>query len=125
MRYGSAYPLLIGLLVMGPSVGCSSEQHLTVRATAFISTRTDARARKTACGHQLRQGDRVIAVSRDLTKRGLVCGTEIQIEGLEGSWTVVDVTAARHRKLIDIYMGRDLKAARQWGVQKVDIRWRE
>jgi 3D (Asp-Asp-Asp) domain-containing protein len=123
MRYGSAYPLLIALSVMG----CSNEQHLTVKATAFNSTRaqTDTHSLQTACGRKLQPGDRVLAVSRDLLQQGLVCGTEIRIDGFEGIWTVVDVTAARHRNLIDIYMGRDVRAARQWGVRQVDIHWHE
>ena len=124
MRCGLALALMVGLL----AAGCSSERRLTVKATAFNSTRaqTDARSHETACGVRLQPGDRVIAVSRDLTREhGLVCGTEIVIDGLEGTWTVVDVTAARHQKLIDIYMGRDVKAARQWGVREVAIRWRK
>ena len=123
MRCGPAFPLIFGLIALG----CSSEQRLSVKATAFNSTRaqTDAKSGETACGTKLQPGDRVIAVSRDLTERGLVCGTVIQIDGLEGTWTVADVTAARHQNLIDIYMGRDVRAARQWGVQQVDIRWRK
>jgi len=98
---------------------------LTVTATAFNSTRaqTDARPNETACGHQLRPGDRIIAVSRDLKRLGLDCGTEVEISGLEGKWIVADVAARRHSELIDIYMGRDVKAARRWGVQEVEITW--
>jgi 3D (Asp-Asp-Asp) domain-containing protein len=70
----------------------------------------------------LRPGDHVIAVSRVLAGEGLGCGTELSIEGLEAAWTVVDFAAARHRRLIDIYMGCDVYAARQWGVRKVEIR---
>jgi 3D (Asp-Asp-Asp) domain-containing protein len=123
MRYGSACPVMFCLLAMG----CSREQHLMVRATAFNSTRaqTDARSLETACGTRLRPGDRVLAVSRDLIEQGLVCGTEVEIDGLDGPWTVVDVTAARHKNLIDLYMGRDVAAARQWGVREVRIRWRK
>jgi 3D (Asp-Asp-Asp) domain-containing protein len=43
---------------------------------------------------------------------------------MEGAWTVGDLTARRHKQRIDIYMGRDIKAARQWGVQEVEIKWR-
>jgi len=71
----------------------------------------------------LRPGVKVIAVSRDLKKLGLDCGTEVRIEGMKGPYRVADVTAKRHRNLIDIYMGRDVKAARQWGVQQVEIAW--
>jgi 3D (Asp-Asp-Asp) domain-containing protein len=105
---------------------CSNEQQLTVTATAFNSTRaqTDSRPNETACGDKLRPDSRVIAVSRDLKAQGMVCGTEVEISGLDGTWTVSDVTARRYKQRIDIYMGRDIKAARQWGVQEVEITWR-
>ncbi len=98
-----------------------------VKATAFNSTvaQTDHRPTETACGERLVANSKVVAVSRDLEEEGLTCGARIHIEGLEGSWTVVDRTAARHSKLIDIYMGKDLQAAREWGVQEVEIRWHE
>jgi 3D (Asp-Asp-Asp) domain-containing protein len=105
---------------------CSEEQRLTVTATAFNSTpaQTDSRPLETACGDRLRPGNRIVAVSRDLKNRGLVCGTEVRISGMEGTWTVGDLTARRHKNRIDLYMGRDIKAARQWGVQEVEIKWR-
>ncbi len=107
-------------------VACSNEQRLTVTATAFNSTRaqTDSRPTETACGNELRPGSRIIAVSRDLKEQGLACGTEVEISGLDGTWTVSDLTARRHKQRIDIYMGRDIKAARRWGVQEVQITWR-
>lgn len=73
----------------------------------------------------MKPGTKAIAVSRDLEKAGLECGTKVRIEGLNGSYTVMDRTAARHEELIDIYMGRDVKAAREWGVQEVEITWVE
>ena len=105
--------------------GCSSEQRMTVTATAFNSTpaQTDSRPTETACGDKLKPGSRVIAVSRDLTEKGLVCGTEVRIEGFDEPWTVADLTAARHEQLIDLYMGRDIKAARAWGRREVQIAW--
>ena len=65
----------------------------------------------------------VVAVSPDLLDAGLARGTELQIEGLPGTWTVLDRTASRHRQRIDIYMGTDVDAAIKWGVKKVTIRW--
>jgi 3D (Asp-Asp-Asp) domain-containing protein len=102
-------------------------QRLTVTATAFNSTvaQTDRRPHETSCGDRLTQESQIIAVSRDLKKQGLDCGTRIDIDGLDGTWTVADVTAARHRQLIDIYMGENVRAARQWGRQKVEIRWQK
>ena len=118
------------LFAMGISAmlaGCVEERRMMVRATAFNSTpaQTDGRPTESACGDKLMPGLKAIAVSRDLYAAGLVCGTEVRIEGLEGEWTVVDRTAARHKNLIDIYMGRDIKAARQWGIQEVEILWYE
>lgn len=107
------------------AAGCSNERRLTVKATAFNSTRaqTDSNPTETACGTDLRSGSRIIAVSRDLRDQGLACGTEVEISGLEGTWTVGDLTARRHKQLIDIYMGRDVKAAKRWGVKEVEITW--
>lgn len=109
------------------ATGCSNEQRLTVTATAFNSTRaqTDSRPTETACGDKLKIGSRVIAVSRDLSDQGLVCGTQVKIEGFDEPWTVADLTAARHEQLIDLYMGRDVKAARAWGRREVEITWRD
>lgn len=108
------------------SVACSSERRLKVTATAFNSTRaqTDDNPGETACGNDLRPGRRIIAVSRDLRDQGLTCGTEVEISGLEGTWVVGDVTARRHEQLIDIYMGRDVRAAKRWGVKEVEISWK-
>lgn len=116
--------VLIVLAVIG---ACAKEHHMTVTATAFNSTRaqTDARPGETACGERISSGSRIIAVSRDLTEAGLVCGTELQIRGLEGTWTVSDRMASHHRNKIDIYMGSRIKEARDWGVREVEITWKE
>lgn len=116
----------MSLVALG-AAACAREQRLSVTATAFNSTpaQTDGRPRETACGTTLVPGEKVIAVSRDLKEAGLDCGMTVRIGGLEGSWTIADVTAARHQKLIDIYMGQDIQQAREWGSQEVEIRWRE
>lgn len=100
---------------------------MLVKATAYNSTRaqTDGRPNEGACGDKLTPGDKVVAVSRDLMSKGLQCGTELRIAGMKGSFKVADKTAARHREHIDIYMGKDVKAAREWGVKEVEIVWRE
>ena len=109
------------------SVAAVDDRRLSVTATAFNSTvaQTDSRPTEPACGDRLEPGQQVIAVSRDLRKQGLDCGTRVQISGLDGYYTVVDLTAARHRNLIDIYMGKDIRAAREWGRQRVEIAWLE
>jgi 3D (Asp-Asp-Asp) domain-containing protein len=109
-------------------VGCGPKvRHLKVTATAFNSTiaQTDRRPTESACGKRIAPGDKVVAVSRDLIEAGLTCGTQIQITGLEGSWSVLDHMASDRKMHIDIYMGRDIKAARAWGTQQVEISWNE
>ena len=117
---------LLALLVFFVT-SCARDQRRTVTATAFNSTRaqTDRRPTESACGNRLAPGAKVIAVSRDLTDQGLTCGTLVRISGLPGSWIVADRTAARFTDRIDIYMGRDVQAARAWGVQRVEIRWKK
>lgn len=102
----------------------AEDQRMLVRATAYNSTpaQTDSRPFEPACADE-ELHPRTIAVSRDLFRAGLKCGTKVKIEGMKGEWTVVDKTAPRHEKLIDIYMGKDVKAARRFGVKKVEIAW--
>jgi 3D (Asp-Asp-Asp) domain-containing protein len=102
----------------------AEDQRMVVRATAYNSTpaQTDSRPFEPACTDE-ELHPRTIAVSRDLFRAGLKCGTKVKIEGMKGEWTVVDKTARKHQKLIDIYMGTDVKAARQFGVKQVQIAW--
>ena len=120
MIAGGAGALLFTALAIADQ---DEERTLAVTATAFNSTpaQTDERPLETACGDWLKPDSRIIAVSRDLKRQGLDCGTKVNIKGLDGIWTVADVTAARHRQLIDIYMGQDIKRARKWGRQEVEI----
>jgi len=96
---------------------------LTVRASAYNSTRaqTDDNPNEGAWGDAITPGMKVIAVSPDLLKAGLVRGTEVRVEGLDGTWTVLDRTASHHKNRIDIYMGVDIDAAKQWGIKRVTI----
>jgi 3D (Asp-Asp-Asp) domain-containing protein len=122
-RFGTLF--LVATVAL--SVGCApQEQSTQVKATAYNSIRaqTDRHPTQAACGDHLKPGDKVIAVSRDLAAAGLTCGTQVKISGLEGTWKVVDRMAARRKNHIDIYMGRDVHAAREWGVQDVEIKWK-
>jgi 3D (Asp-Asp-Asp) domain-containing protein len=47
----------------------------------------------------------------------------VRIEGLPGTYKVVDTMAARWTDRVDIYMGKDVDAAREWGRQEVRIHW--
>jgi 3D (Asp-Asp-Asp) domain-containing protein len=108
-------------------LGCASkgERSLVVEATAYNSLpeQTDGDPQIGAWGDRLRPGMRAIAVSRDLLELGLVRGTRVRIEGLRGEFTVLDKMHRRWRRKIDIYMGKDRKAALAWGIRSVRIHW--
>ena len=97
---------------------------LMVTASAFNSSRAQTGSGNpniTARGDTINPGMNVIAVSRDLIKRGLTHNTAVKIEGLDGVFLVKDKMHYRWNNKIDIYMGDDVAKAREWGRKKVKI----
>lgn len=121
---------LFFLLVTG-SNSCADEegkliwQSMEVTATAYnsIASQTKPLANVAAWGDTLQPGMKCIAVSRDLLKKGLKYNTPVKIEGFEGVFLVKDKMHSRWENRIDIYMGLDVKKAREWGRQKVAIQY--
>jgi 3D (Asp-Asp-Asp) domain-containing protein len=115
------------LLLMALVSACahSGARSLEVDATAYNSVRsqTNDQPSITAWGDKLKPGMKAIAVSRDLLGLGLTHGVVVTIEGLPGRYRVLDKMAKRWSKKIDIYMGEDIQAAREWGIRKVTIHW--
>ncbi len=106
--------------------GAPPSQHsLLVTATAYNSLpgQTVGEPDIAAWGDRLEPGMKAIAVSRDLIELGLGRGSAVQIEGLPGEYRVLDKTAARWTRRIDIYMGVDREAALGWGKRQVRIHW--
>ncbi len=99
---------------------------LRVSASAYnsVSSQTGPGNPKiTAWGDTLKPGVKVIAVSRDLLKKGLDYNTPVRIEGLEGIYYVRDKMHHRWKNKIDIYMEEDVKKARGWGRKKIKIHY--
>ena len=96
---------------------------LTVKVTAYnsLAYQTSSNPVIAAWGDSLKPGMKYIAVSRDLLKLGLVHNTPIKIEGLEGVYLVKDKMNRRWKNRIDLYMGVDVKKAKQWGVKRLKI----
>ncbi|WP_317044649.1 3D domain-containing protein [Confluentibacter lentus] len=96
---------------------------IKVTASAYNSTRhqTDSNPHITAFGDSLKPGLSYIAVSNDLFRKGLKHNTPVKIEGIDSIYFVKDRMHSRWRNRIDIYMGLDVKAAREWGRKKVSI----
>ena len=118
--------LLVLLLVVS---ACEDTQtkSLEVTATAYNSlpSQTDKdHPTTTAWGDELKPGMKCIAVSRDLIQMGLKHNTRVKIEGLPGTYRVADKMNQRWQKRIDIYMGNDKDAAREWGKKTVTITWK-
>lgn len=111
-------------LVAAPDPARARELEVTATAYNSVRRQTVGDPALTAWGDRLRPGMKAIAVSRDLIELGLRHGVEVEIVGLEGRYVVRDKMAKRWRKKIDIYMGEDVKAAREWGKRKVTIRWK-
>ncbi|MFN4763566.1 3D domain-containing protein [Gillisia sp. Q332] len=100
-------------------------QTLRVSASAYNSTsaQTEGNPKITAWGDTLKPGMKVIAVSRDLIRKGLDNNTPVRIEGLEGIFFVKDKMHHRWKNKIDIYMGEDIQKARNWGRKRVFIHY--
>jgi len=118
--------MILSLITLPASVFGGKKRTLKVTATAYTShvAQTDSTPNIAAWGDRLRPGMKVIAVSRDLLyKYGLKRGTRVKISGLKGTYRVLDKMNKRWRKKIDIYMGKDIKAAMNWGRRTVRITW--
>jgi len=104
------------------------EKHvMRVTASAYTSCRreTDSTPYLAAWNNRLKHSVKSIAVSRDLLKVGLTNKTKVTIDGLPGTYVVLDKMNKRWKKKIDIYMGCNLKKAKRWGKRKVTIRWKK
>jgi 3D (Asp-Asp-Asp) domain-containing protein len=100
-------------------------QEIQVTATAYNSfkNQTDSNPNVTAFGDSLYPGLPYIAVSRDLYRKGLRHDTPVKIEGFDSIYWVKDRMHNRWQNKIDIYMGKDIKAAREWGRRRVKIQY--
>ncbi len=121
------FAVVVMVIVLG-ACDMRNEQSMEVTATAY--TMREAETKKgniglAAWGDQLVPGMKVIAVSRDLIPKGLTHETKVSIDGLPGTYVVRDKMNRRWQNKIDIFMGKDVKAARRWGKRKVVIRWFE
>ena len=116
--------LLFAVALTSPDT--PANKSITVVATAYNAHPLQTTAKDhdiTAWGDKLKPGMNCIAVSRDLIALGLRHNTRVTIEGFEGYFLVKDKMNKRWTKRIDIYMGNDVEAAREWGVRQVRITW--
>lgn len=74
-----------------------------------------------AWGDTLVPGMKCIAVSRDLLRMGLRHNTMVKIDTFPDTFYVKDKMNRRWKNRIDIYMGLDIKKAREWGKRKLMV----
>lgn len=99
---------------------------LEVTATAYNSVpwQTSSHPYLGAWNDRLVPGMKAIAVSWDLLQLpGMGHDTQVQISGLPGTYRVLDKMNAEWHRRIDIYMGNNIQAARDWGKRPVTITW--
>ncbi|WP_223826549.1 3D domain-containing protein [Flagellimonas sp. S3867] len=97
---------------------------LEVTASAYnsVAWQTDSISPNIAAwGDTLKPGMKSIAVSRDLIKMGLKHNTMVKIDTFPDTFYVKDKMNKRWRNRIDLYMGLDVKKAREWGRKKLFI----
>ena len=116
-----AIPIL--LLDCAQSEGMKSMQVTATAYTMDESETKEGHVGLAAWGDQLKPGMKVIAVSRDLIDKGLGHKTKVRIQGLSGTYVVLDKMHKRWRKKIDIFMGRNRQKALKWGKREVTIYW--
>jgi len=118
-------PLLFIILILLGTFNYLYAEVVTMKvsASAYNSTveQTNSAPFIGAWGDRLMPGVKSIAVSRDLLKRGLTHNSVVKIEGFDGEYIVKDKMNKRWKNKIDIYMGLDKKAAKDWGIRKVTI----
>jgi 3D (Asp-Asp-Asp) domain-containing protein len=95
-----------------------------ITATAYnnVVAQCDDTPNICAWNDKIRPG--IIAVSRNLISEGLGRNKKVYVEGI-GVLTVLDKMNKRYQNRIDIFMGKDIKKARQFGVKKLKIYWIE
>jgi len=102
-------------------------QYDTIQVTATAYNSVENQTKKgnpalAAWGDTLKPGMKSIAISRDFLKEDILGhNSEVRIEGLEGTYKVMDKMNKRWTRKIDIYMGLDEQAARNWGKKQVEI----
>lgn len=125
------YGIVLGVLFI---LGCEHKKKekldlhdwkpLEVTITAYNSFPSQTTAidpSVAAWGDTLKPGMKVVAVSRDLMRKGLKYNTMVRIDTFPDTFLVKDKMHYRHRNKIDVYMGLDKKKALEWGRKKLTI----
>ncbi len=109
--------VLLGICILCISSGSVWAEEIKISVTAYTLKECYHNKGKTASGELTREG--IVAVSRDLERKGLKLGTKIKISNM-GTFVVKDRTSRRNHGNVDIYMPSYAKALR-FGRQKYTL----
>ncbi len=109
--------VLLGICILSISSASVWADEIKVSVTAYTLKECYHNKGKTASGEIVRPG--IVAVSRDLERKGLKIGTKIAISDM-GTFVVKDRTSRRNRGNLDIYMPSH-KQALKFGRQKYTL----
>jgi 3D (Asp-Asp-Asp) domain-containing protein len=106
--------LVARVVLLGICISCISSasvwaEEIKISVTAYTLKECYHNKGKTASGELAKTG--IVAVSRDLERKGLKLGTKIEISNM-GTFEVKDRTSRRNRGNVDIYMPSHTKALR-------------
>jgi 3D (Asp-Asp-Asp) domain-containing protein len=99
--------VLLGICIMCVSSVSVWAEEIKISVTAYTLKECYHNKGKTASGEMVRSG--IVAVSRDLERKGLKLGTQVKIGDL-GTFIVKDRTSRRNRGNVDVYMTSYKKA---------------
>jgi 3D (Asp-Asp-Asp) domain-containing protein len=95
---------------------------LTAYNSLPYQTRPGTSGNITAWGDTLHPGMKSVAVSRDLLDSGYVYGSMVLISLFpEDTFVVNDKMNRRFTRRMDVYFGKDVKQAREFGKQKAEV----
>ncbi|MDT0607550.1 3D domain-containing protein [Croceitalea rosinachiae] len=94
---------------------------VTVSAYNSVTWQTLGNPNIAAWGDTLIPGMKCIAVSRDLLTLGIDHNTMVKIDTFPDTFYVKDKMNRKWTNRIDIYMGNDVKSARNWGKKNLQI----
>lgn len=120
-RLSGAIGLVLSALFGPMAIAGNHSTVVTVTAYNGVAGETDSHPHTGAWNNHL--GPNTIAVSPDLVARGLDDGTTVAIEGYKQNFVVRDKTADDLHDTVDIYMGKDIDKAREFGEKRLRIWW--
>ena len=109
--------VLLGICILSVSSASVWAEEMKISVTAYTMKECYHNKGKTASGEMVKTG--IVAVSRDLERKGLKMGTRIEISDM-GTFIVKDRTNHRNRGNLDVYMP-SYKRAIKFGRQRYTL----